>query len=301
MSGWGNQKSPAMGELGEHEEVIELHYGMVSSNEYSGRDGPWLFHPDNPDREGCLGANTLEGLEVITDDTMALLDPRAPLPEGATDVVPVVLIYCRKREDSAGSRRFKCRAVVLGNLQKGSPLPNFAPVISIPGVRMLLTQAVADAVGGGSGISLFDLSNAFLNAELTPEDGKIVIKLPESWAREKDAKYATLKRALYGPKIPPRRWYDTIDAFLKTRGWSAVANCLYKKILGDGTGLWVGLYVGGCIMGGGTVAQRDAEISDIFKRFPGKMIEPVEISPLGAFTTISTVLNWRWIGRTIRT
>ena len=69
-SSWGNQKNPAMGELGEHGEVIELHYGMVSSNEYSERDGPWLFHPDNPDREGWLEANTLEELKVITDDTL---------------------------------------------------------------------------------------------------------------------------------------------------------------------------------------------------------------------------------------
>ena len=74
----------------------------------------------------------------------------------------IVLLYCRKRADSAGVQRFKCRGVVLGNQQKTgiSTAATYAPVISIPGVRMLITESIAS----GSGVNLFDLSNAFLNA-----------------------------------------------------------------------------------------------------------------------------------------
>ena len=182
---------------------------------------------------------------------MEFLNPEKPLPDGVKPL-PIVLLYCREREDSGGNRRFKCRAVVLGNLQS-STLPNFAPVIScIPGVRLLITEAIAKC-GGRSAITLCDLSNAFLNAELTTEDGKVVVRLPNSWANKHNVRYALLKRALYGLKISPKRWYETIDKFLKENGWQETANsCLYFKDV-DGTRLWMSLYlyVDDVVMGGG--------------------------------------------------
>lgn len=271
---WGEEAEKTIPE--EEEEVLELVYGLVS-NEFSERDEPWLFHPDNPDSEGWLEANTLEELKVVTNSTMEFLDPSKPLPPGVKPL-PIVLIYCRKREDSAGQRRFKCRAVVLGNLQKDNLLPNFCPVINIPGVRMLIAEAVSQAKNAEPAITLFDLSNAFLNADLLEEDGKIVVKLPKSWAERKNAQYAVLKRALYGLKISPKRWYVTIRAYLVEKlGWKESGNCLYCKTLADGTKIWMCLYVDDVVMGGGTTKQRMSEIEMIFSRFPGKLIDPVVI------------------------
>ena len=273
--GWGQEEKSSPSDE-EPEEVLEMIYGLVS-NEFTERDEPWLFHPDNPDNESWLEANTLEELKAVTDSTMEFLDPTKPLPPGVKPL-PIVLIYCRKREDSAGQRRFKCRAVVLGNLQKDNLLPNFCPVINIPGVRLLITEAVAEAKGGDPAITLFDLSNAFLNAELLEEDGKIVVKLPKSWAERKNAQYAVLKRALYGLKVSPKRWYVTIRAYLVEKlGWKESGNCLYCKTLEDGTKVWMCLYVDDVIMGGGTSDQRMLEIEKIFNRFPGKLIDPVTI------------------------
>ena len=251
------------------EEVLEMHIGMVASNEYTEKDEHWLFTGD--EGEKWIEANSLERLKVVTAENMTLLDPQKPLPPDTTQVLPVVLLYCRKRADAQGDRRYKCRAVCLGNLEKSS-LPNYAPVISIPGVRLLCAETIAS----GSGITLFDLSNAFLNAELkSSEDGRLVVKLPESWAREDGARYAVLLRALYGLRIAPKRWFQRCDAFLKSAGWVEQANCLYGKTLENGTKLFLALYVDDVIIGGGTPEERAAECDRVFAEFPGKIISPV--------------------------
>ena len=41
-SDWGKRRGSARGESGEHDDIVEIHYGLVS-NEYSERDEPWLF------------------------------------------------------------------------------------------------------------------------------------------------------------------------------------------------------------------------------------------------------------------
>ena len=244
-------------------QVVELEYACVS-NEYSERDEWWLFSPENPDAERWIEASTLERLKIESYGTYRVLNENEKLPPGVKPL-PVVLIYCRKRDG-----RFKCRAVVLGNLQD-SALPNYSPVISIPGVRLLITESVAS----GSGITLFDLTNAFLNAELTSEDGTIAIKLPKSWTKE-GPQYAILRKAMYGLKIAPRRWFDKIDSVLtKKLDWCAQGqNGLYTKVLNNGTRIWMTLYVDDVVMGGGTDAERRWETAEIFKYFPGQILEP---------------------------
>jgi hypothetical protein len=297
--GWGEQKQSSADEskgpfgLQDGEEVLELHWCFVS-NEFTERDEPWLFSDENPDSQGWLESNSLEKLKVLTQDTMQMLDPKLPLPPG-TKPLPIILIYCRKRADAFGNRRYKCRAVVLGNLQKENLLPSFAPVISIPGVRLLLTEAVANAKNGEVGITLFDISTAFLNAPLEDSDGKIIVKIPQSWIDERGARYALLKRALYGLRISPKRWFVTIHKFLVENGWIECANCLYYKTLPCGTVLWLCLYVDDVIMGGGSVALRNVETELIFAKFPGTMIEP-KISSDGTHlydvNGIEVEINW---------
>jgi hypothetical protein len=255
------------------EEVLQVEVGLVANGEF--RDERWLFDPENEDSPHWIEANTLEELKVVTDTNMTFIQPGQPLPPNSKPL-PIILIYTRKRADSSGKSRFKCRSVVLGNLEN-SNLPNFAPVISIPGVRLLITEAIAS----GSGIDLFDLTNAFLGAELTAEDGNVVVRLPNSWAQRRGSQYAVLKRALYGLRISPKRWYETISAYLKQLGWEQTANCLFVKVV-DGERIWMSLYVDDVVMGGSTTAIRRIEIQKIFDKFPGKMIEPVKL-PNGAW------------------
>ena len=110
LDGWPSVENTSGGEvdnfkLPEDVELISMEFACVS-NEFSERDEPWLFSPENPDRDGWLEAASLEELKVITQANMELLDADKPLPPGVKPL-PIILIYCRKREDSAGQRRFK--------------------------------------------------------------------------------------------------------------------------------------------------------------------------------------------------
>lgn len=133
---------------------------------------------------------------------------------------------------------------------------------------------LTNSVSRGEGITLADLQNAFLNAELSSEDGTIAIRLPKSWQRNSQP-FAILRKAMYGLKISPRRWFDAINSKLVELGWDPVGeNGLYTKMV-DSTKLWLTLYVDDIIVGGGSETLRRSELDKIFKEYPGKILEPV--------------------------
>ena len=280
------------GDSEDYDEVVEVVYGFIS-NEYTEKDEPMLF--SGPDKEGWLESNSLEKLKVTCTDNMKFVPLGEKLPSKA---VPIVLLYCRKRPDVHGFSRFKCRAVVLGNLLSCT-VPSYAPVISLPGVRLIITEAVANARNGEEAITLFDISTAFLNAPLDERiDGTITVKLPESWARSLPSRYAVLKRALYGLKVSPRRWFDCVHGYMATSlGWQDTgANCVYWKIV-EGVKLWLTLYVDDVVVAGGSTKLRESECSRIFAKFPGSYIRP-KVSACGSLHTydvngICLEIDWK--------
>ncbi len=202
--------------------------------------------------------------------------------------IPIVLILTRKRDLS-----FKCRAVCLGNkqaLNEGEEL--FAAVVGASANRYLLFSSAH----AGCRLRLFDLDNAFLNAELTdsPED-RIFVRLPDEWREAVgDNGIRRLWRSLYGLRCAPRRWWTLYSTHLKSLGWeeSIEAQGMWRKpsklstqlALTSGSSdlpvavehwLRLSVYVDDNIMGGGDVAEVDSEIALINERFPGRRIESV--------------------------
>lgn len=75
-----------------------------------------------------------------------------------------------------------------------------------------------------------DVKTAFLNGKIEED---VYIKQPEGfYTHESKTQVCKLKKALYGLKHPPRAWYERIDNYLMTLGYSKneVDLNLYFKI-----------------------------------------------------------------------
>ena len=71
---------------------------------------------------------------------------------------------------------FKCRAIALGNLvEKPEDWDLYAPVVSLMAMRNMLIHAARD----GDEVKVFDLDNAFLNAEINA-DHPTYVRIPKS-------------------------------------------------------------------------------------------------------------------------
>ena len=78
-----------------------------------------------------------------------------------------------------------------------------------------------------------DLKTVFLNGEIEEE---VYIKQPEGFViQEEKSHVCRLKKSLYGLKQAPRAWYEKIDGFLMSLGFSkSVADPnLFYHIVGD--------------------------------------------------------------------
>ena len=257
----------------EMEEVVEIVYGLI---QYTEKDEAMLF--GSSDGHRWSEANSLERCKVLTETNIKMLDPSQPLPSRP---LPIILLYTRKRPDAKGFVRYKCRSVVLGNLQNCS-LPTYAPVISIAGVRIMLTYCISENISSSECFEMFDLANAFLNAPLDPaKDGQVVVKLPQSWVDGTNSKYGILKRALYGLKISPSRWFSTLRDGLLALSWVECCNCLFSKTVvdpdsGKSHKVYLVVYVDDCIVASPTLPShlRKQEIQLIFGKFKGNVLDP---------------------------
>ena len=78
-----------------------------------------------------------------------------------------------------------------------------------------------------------NLKTAFLNGEIEEE---VYIKQPDGFVlHEKESHVCRLKKALYGLKQAPCAWYEKIDRYLMSLGFSksVVDPNLYYNIVGD--------------------------------------------------------------------
>ena len=82
-----------------------------TSSEFSEKKhGKWLFDPENPESSKWIEANSLEKLKVETKGTYNLLD-EGEIPPPGSKILPIFVIYCRKR---CGT--YKARACIGGHL-----------------------------------------------------------------------------------------------------------------------------------------------------------------------------------------
>ena len=108
-------------------------------------------------------------------------------------MIPIALLLTQKRDGA-----FKCRAIVLGN----RCVPNlneqlYSPVVGMEALRSMLTVASRE----GDFVRVFDLDNAFLNAELA--GAPAYVSTSQVWRNKAERALKRLKKALYGLPILP--------------------------------------------------------------------------------------------------
>jgi hypothetical protein len=119
-----------------------------------------------------------------------------------------------------GSTRYKARLVIRGFQQiKGIDFDEtYAPVSKLTTFRMMMAMAAKN----GWAVDHMDVVTAFLNPKIDRDN--IYMELPPGidWIDPRLAGISTvrLKKALYGLKQAPRLWYEEINAFLLSIGFT---------------------------------------------------------------------------------
>jgi hypothetical protein len=77
-----------------------------------------------------------------------------------------------------------------------------------------------------------DVKTTFLNGEIEEE---VYIEQPNGFMTHEESHVCMLKKAMYGLKQAPRAWYEKIDGYLMSLGFSrsVVDPNLYYNIVGD--------------------------------------------------------------------
>jgi hypothetical protein len=105
----------------------------------------------------------------------------------------------------------------------------FAPVARYTSIRTI----IALAASMGWRLYQMDVKTPFLNGEI---DEEVYIEQPEGFMiHDEKTHVCRLKKALYGLKQAPRAWYEKMDGFLMSLGFSksAADPNLYYHIVGN--------------------------------------------------------------------
>jgi hypothetical protein len=198
------------------------------------------------------------------------------------EVIIAFLIISQKRDG-----RRKARLVADGSKETShlTALRKHAPVATRMGIYMMLVKAVAD----GLDISAGDISNAFINGQLSLEDtgGRpIVVMFPPEFAKLAGYRYARLRRALYGLRIAPKIWYRTLATALRTAGWKSCITPGFWVKIEESTGrrAWLAVYVDDLFLVTSDPATSKRLLGEIFRLFEGKLIPLVPSAVQGYYT-----------------
>lgn len=163
-------------------------------------------------------------------------------------------IYKRKPGIPGVERpRHKSRLVAKGYSQReGIDYTKiFAPVVKHVSIRILLATVVEEDFE----LEQLDVKTAFLHGEL---DEKIYMEVPEGFEDQfEEDEVCLLNKSLYGLKQSPRKWNEKFDSYIQEIGFqkSPYENCAYTKMLGDGSMIYLLIYVDDML-----VAARDKAV-----------------------------------------
>jgi hypothetical protein len=139
-------------------------------------------------------------------------------------------IYKIKHAADGSVEKYKARFVAKGFSQvEGIDYEEtFAPIARYTSIRTI----IALAASMGWRLHQMDVKTTFLNGEIEEE---VYIEQPNGFVLHEESHVCRLKKALYGLKQAPRAWYEKIDGFLTSLGFSkSVANPnLYYHSVGD--------------------------------------------------------------------
>jgi hypothetical protein len=201
------------------------------------------------------------------------------------EVIPSCVLYTRKRDG-----RYKARLVALGNLQRNVGTNDcYSPTVSYAANRVLLTEAAKRKMH----LSFFDISNAFIKSLLDPKH-RVFVKLPPQWG----GATVRLIKALYGLRLAPRCWYDAYANHLIAEGWERNVKepGLFRKAVqvnGKNVMVYLSIYVDDSLCVSVNKDVLEKEVNSILKRFPGKLIAPVERNGAACWDLLGSELEYR--------
>jgi hypothetical protein len=146
-------------------------------------------------------------------------------------VVTSKWIYKIKHAVDGSVEKYKARFVARGFSQvEGIDYEEtFAPIARYTSICTIISLAASM----GWRVHQMDVKTAFLNGEIEEE---VYMEQPDGFVtHEKESHVCRLKKALYGLKKAPRAWYEKIDGYLMSLGFSksVVDPNLYYHIVGD--------------------------------------------------------------------
>ncbi len=138
-------------------------------------------------------------------------------------------MYKIKHAADGSVEKYKARFVARGFSQKeGIDYDEiFAPVARYTTIRSIMSLA---SVLGWK-LHQMDVKTAFLNGEVEQE---VYVEQPDGFVEHsKESHVCKLKKALYGLKQAPKVWYNIIDSFLRSLGFSksTIDFNLYFKVV----------------------------------------------------------------------
>ena len=148
--------------------------------------------------------------EELTEEEKALVREKDILPMKTVQGVKSTAPFNDKI-----SRKKKVRGVVCGNFPKRTgPEMVYTENVEVATIR----AALAEAAHQRWSIGALDVKLAFLNAELPPELGDVIVRPPALFVAMGLVKPGTLwrcKKAIYGLRVSPKAWADRRDKELR--------------------------------------------------------------------------------------
>ena len=196
--------------------------------------------------------------------------PRALPPAGVTPI-PAKTVFKTKVDPDGNVTKYKARLVVRGFLERWVG-DVFAPASLIATVRTFLATAAARDLELGS----LDVDGAFLKGQLPPGTW---IELPAYTRRYLSAAPAErgpvtvhLKKAMYGLKIAPKVWYETLAAALAQHGFkrTSVDPCLFTGTAPDGGPTYILVYVDDVLVASRTKEGVKQGVNAVLSEFEGR-------------------------------
>ncbi|CAK0805588.1 unnamed protein product, partial [Prorocentrum cordatum] len=137
----------------------------------------------------------------------------------ARKVLPMKMVLGTKPRSEAegGGRKHKARGCICGNFQPQTPgEETFSAAVDVASLRLVLAVAAANKWA----CSALDVATAFLNAELPPEAGEVIVRPLSILARFGLVQAGALwrvKQAIYGLRVAPRAWVEKRDRTLREK------------------------------------------------------------------------------------
>jgi hypothetical protein len=172
---------------------------------------------DSSDREKWKEAMREEWHSILLNNTFEAATTASASQRPTSKPISSKWVFKKKR-NADNSIRYKARLVIRGFEQLDGSSDTYAPVSKLTTLRYMLALAVQH----NWNIQHLDVVTAFLHPEV---DEDVYMKLPAGveWldpVLSRTCNWVKLKKALYGLRKAPKLWFDAINGFLLSLGFT---------------------------------------------------------------------------------